>query len=85
MHLFGSLGLMSLVIGLGIILYLVIGWFNGIWIGNRPLFLIGILGVIAGVQLITLGLLAEMIVERTHRERLSLRNDSDSIHPDSGK
>lgn len=85
MHLFGSLGFMSLISGMGIILYLMIGWFNGIWIGNRPLFLIGILGVIAGVQLITLGLLAEMIVERTHREKLSLRNDSDSLNPNSDK
>jgi len=77
MHLFGSIGMLSLLIGLGILLYLVVGWFQGIWIGNRPLFLIGILGIIAGVQLITLGLLAEMIVERTQRESLPLREDSD--------
>ncbi|MBT3232212.1 MAG: glycosyltransferase family 2 protein [Calditrichaeota bacterium] len=85
MHLFGSLGFLSLISGMSIITYLMIGWFNGIWIGNRPLFLIGILGVITGVQLFTLGLLAEMIVERTHREKLSLRNDSDSLNPSSGK
>lgn len=85
MHLFGSLGLANLLAGLGIILYLVIGWFNGIWIGNRPLFMIGILGVIAGVQLITLGLLAEMIVERTHHENLSFRDDSEEPFSGSEK
>lgn len=77
LHLFGSLGLISLLGGAGIITYLSIGWFQGHWIGNRPILLIGVLGVIAGVQLFTLGLLAEMIVERTHRENLPLREDSD--------
>jgi len=77
LHLFGSLGLVSLVIGLMIIGWLSYGWFNGIWIGNRPLLLIGVLGVITGIQLFTLGLLAEIIVERTHREKLPLRDDSD--------
>ena len=77
LHLFGSLGLISFIIGLGIIAYLSIGWFNGIWIGNRPLLLIGVLGVITGIQLFTLGLLAEIIVERTHRVRPPLREDSD--------
>jgi hypothetical protein len=77
LHLFGSLGLISLLMGLMIIAYLSFGWINGIWIGNRPLLLIGVLGVITGIQLFTLGLLAEIIVERTHREKLPLRDDSD--------
>ncbi|MBM3329172.1 MAG: glycosyltransferase family 2 protein [Calditrichaeota bacterium] len=65
MHLFGSLGMLSLAAGTAVLFYLGIGWFQGIWIGNRPLLMAGILGVIAGVQLITLGLLGEMIAERS--------------------
>ncbi len=77
MHLFGGLGMISFLIGAGIIIHLSIGWFQGIWIGNRPILMIAVMGVIAGVQLVTLGLLAEMIVERTHREKLPIREDSD--------
>ncbi len=77
MHLFGSLGMASLFSGLAIVLYLMIGWFQGIWIGNRPLFMIGILGIIAGVQLLTLGLLAEMIVEKSKRSNIKITMDTD--------
>ncbi len=85
LHLFGSLGMLCLLMGAGVLVYLTIGWFQGVWIGNRPLFFLGVLGVIAGVQLFTLGLLAEMIVERTHRENLPLREDSDYQPPASPK
>ncbi len=77
LHLFGFLGMISLMMGAVVLGYLTIGWFQGVWIGNRPLFLFGVLGIIAGVQLFTLGLLAEMIVERTHRESFPIREDSD--------
>ncbi|MCF7809701.1 glycosyltransferase family 2 protein [bacterium] len=76
LHLFGSIGLLSLVIGLAIIIYLSIGWFHGRWIGNRPLLQIGVLGVVAGVQLFTLGLLGEMVVEESN-QLPPLREDSD--------
>jgi len=77
MHLFGSLGLLSLMSGLAILTYLTIGWFHGQWIGNRPLLHIGVLGIVTGVQLFTLGLLSEMIVEKSSRTQLPLREDSD--------
>lgn len=77
LHLFGFLGMISIMMGAVVLGYLTIGWFQGVWIGNRPLFLFGVLGIIAGVQLFTLGLLAEMIVERTHRESFPIRDDSD--------
>ncbi|NQT35382.1 glycosyltransferase family 2 protein [bacterium] len=77
MHLFGSLGLLSLLAGLGILSYLTIGWFHGRWIGNRPLLQIGILCVVTGVQLFTLGLIGEMIVEKSTRGQMPLREDSD--------
>ena len=83
MHLFGSLGLLSLIIGLGILIYLTIGWFHGRWIGNRPLLHIGVLGVVTGVQLFTLGLLGEMVAENRPREMPPIREDSDIDPPNA--
>jgi len=82
LHFFGSVGLVSFLSGLGILTYLSIGWFFGKWIGNRPILLIGVLGVITGVQLFTLGLLAEMITGSSARGAHPLRDDSD-IEPRS--
>jgi len=77
LHLFGSLGSISFLIGLAILIYLTVGWFQGNWIGNRPLFMVGILGIIAGVQVFTLGLLGEMIAERNSDKDYPIRADSD--------
>jgi len=77
LHFFGSIGLISLLAGTAILIYLAVGWLQGIWIGSRPLFFIGILGVISGIQFFTLGLLAEMIVDKSQRSNLPLRDDSD--------
>jgi glycosyltransferase involved in cell wall biosynthesis len=62
LHLFGLLGLLLELAGFGIIAYLSIGWFLGVWIGMRPLLIIGAILVIAGIQLVSFGLVAEMIV-----------------------
>lgn len=62
LHLFGLLGLFLGLAGFGIIGYLSVGWFLGMWIGARPLFLIGAVLLIAGIQLVSFGLVAEMIV-----------------------
>lgn len=62
LHLFGLLGLIMGLIGFGVIAYLSAGWFLGQWIGGRPLLLIGAVLMIAGIQLVSFGLVAEMIV-----------------------
>ena len=62
LHLFGLLGLFLGLAGFGIIGYLSVGWFLGTWIGARPLLLIGAVLLIAGLQLVSFGLVAEMIV-----------------------
>jgi glycosyltransferase involved in cell wall biosynthesis len=69
LHLFGLLGVVMGLIGLGIVSYLSIGWLFGRWIAGRPLFILGTLLVIAGIQLVSFGLLAEMIVYGSNRER----------------
>ncbi len=68
LHLFGVLGGLLGVVGFGVVGYLSIGWFFGRWIGARPLLLLGALMIITGIQLVSFGLLAEMIVYGSHRE-----------------
>ncbi|MEV6227075.1 glycosyltransferase family 2 protein [Saccharopolyspora shandongensis] len=69
-HLFGGLGLLAGTIGTLILLYL-----TGVWvfteqsIGTRPLLTLGILLEIFAVQMISVGLLAELVLHRTGRDR----------------
>ena len=76
LHFFGFFGLLNLSAGLLINIYLTIGWFNGIWIGNRPIFFLGILFVIVGIQFISLGLLGELIIKSNSKSE----NRVASIH-----
>lgn len=65
-HLFGGAGVLAGILGSLILGYLAILWFAGMRpIGNRPLFFVGILLVILSVQLISLGILAELIVKHS--------------------
>ncbi len=67
MHLFGGLGLASFATGMVINSYLLFLKLLGEDIGHRPLLTLGIVLVIAGIQLITTGFLAELIM-RTYFE-----------------
>jgi dolichol-phosphate mannosyltransferase len=62
LHLFGGLGLALTAAGLGVSAYLTILKLTGEAIGNRPLFFLGILLIVVGIQLLTFGLLAQMVV-----------------------
>ena len=74
LHFFGSIGLVLLSIGLAINVYLTVGWFNGAWIGNRPIFFLGILLLIVGLQFFSMGLIGELITKTAHRnENIVLR------------
>ncbi|NDV62443.1 glycosyltransferase family 2 protein [Puniceicoccales bacterium CK1056] len=67
-HFFGGLGLLVGAVGIGVLSYLSIGWFLGYkGIGTRPLFFFGILGTLLSAQLISLGLVAELVLVRTLR------------------
>lgn len=61
LHLFGMIGLSSLFAGFGINLYLAILWLSGQTLSNRPLLLLGILLMLLGIQVLTTGLIGEMI------------------------
>jgi glycosyltransferase involved in cell wall biosynthesis len=62
LHFFGLLGLGFFSAGSLISLILLIGWLQGQWIGNRPLFLVGIFFLLSGLQFIFFGLLAELMI-----------------------
>ncbi|MBU1642258.1 glycosyltransferase family 2 protein [bacterium] len=67
MHLFGTLGILSFGAGALINVYLLILKLMGEDIGQRPLMTLGIVLVLAGIQLITTGFIAELIM-RTYYE-----------------
>lgn len=67
-HLFGGIGTLLLVTGVLIELYLTVDKLVfGEPIGQRPLLLLGALSIIVGVQLLSLGLLGELIVSSRAR------------------
>jgi glycosyltransferase involved in cell wall biosynthesis len=61
-HLFGGIGAVFGLIGSGLLLWMLVIRLTGGGIGNRPALFGGILFAVVGVQLISLGLLAELIV-----------------------
>lgn len=67
MHLFGTIGGGMTLIGLLINFYLVLLKIGGEDIGTRPLLTLGLLLTIGGIQLITTGFIAELIM-RTYFE-----------------
>ncbi len=67
MHLFGGLGVASFGAGVIINIYLLFIKLLGNDIGGRPLLTLGIVLIIAGIQLITTGFLSELIM-RTYYE-----------------
>ena len=68
LHLFGGLGLVLSLLG-GIVLgYLTVLKLAGEAIGHRPLLTLGVLLVVVGIQLLSLGLLSELITSH-HEER----------------
>lgn len=62
LHLFGSVGLLLMVLGFGINAYLAVLWMLGNAIGHRPLLSLGILLMVLGVQFVSTGLLGEMLI-----------------------
>jgi glycosyltransferase involved in cell wall biosynthesis len=73
MHLFGGFGVLALTIGVVICAYLSVLRLSGEGIGTRPLLLLGVLLIVVGLQLLTIGLVTEMI------QRFVLRSERDLI------
>lgn len=67
MHFFGGIGLIALIVGGGISIYFFILKLMGNDIWGKPLLILGLIFFLAGVQFITIGILAEVIM-RTYFE-----------------
>lgn len=79
LHFFGKIGGTCLLIGSIILFYLLYLRLIGEKIGDRPLLIFGVLLVIAGIQTIFTGLIADLIVNLNTKERdsFSIKYSSD--------
>jgi glycosyltransferase involved in cell wall biosynthesis len=77
LHLFGGLGLLLTLVGFLVLVYLTIVKLTGEGIGQRPLLTLGVLLVVVGIQLLSLGLVSELITSH-HEER-----DAERVAPDA--
>jgi hypothetical protein len=68
LHLFGGVGLLLGACGTLLLVYLTVLKLLGEAIGHRPLLLLGVLLVVVGVQLVSLGLVSELVASH-HEER----------------
>jgi glycosyltransferase involved in cell wall biosynthesis len=70
LHLFGMWGITSTFLGAIIDAYLIVEWILGrTSLSNRPLFLVGLILIIVGVQFISIGLLGELITKGQHVDK----------------
>lgn len=68
LHFFGFIGFFILTAGMGINAYLAVTWFMGVPLANRPLLFLGILLVLMGMQLVSTGLIAEMLTHHFQKD-----------------
>ncbi len=77
MHLFGLLGFGALALGIVINIYLLVLKLMGNDIGQRPLLIVGMILLLGGIQLITIGIVAEIAIrnyfEGTGRKTYNIR------------
>lgn len=76
MHLFGTLGVLSFFLGFLILLYLSISkiFFTQMGMTQRPLFFLGVITIIVGVQLFLTGFIAELVIRNsTERNNYLIR------------
>ncbi|MHB8853403.1 MAG: glycosyltransferase family 2 protein [Ignavibacteriaceae bacterium] len=69
MHFFGFFGALSFIIGLIVNGFLTYDWIMGHALSNRPMLFLGMLLIIVGVQLFSVGLLGEMLVHNSRDEK----------------
>ncbi len=70
LHVFGSVGVLSAGIGFMIAFIMTLQrFFAGVALANRPLLLLAVLLIFMGVQFVTMGLLAELVVRTYHESQ----------------
>ncbi|MFI5309160.1 MAG: glycosyltransferase, partial [Polyangiales bacterium] len=65
LHFFGVPGALVAMLGVVILSYLTVLWFKGEPVGTRPLLTLGVLLTITGIQILCVGLVAEVVVRTT--------------------
>ena len=78
LHLFGGLGLLLGGIGFVVLAYLTVVKLMGHGIGQRPLLTLGVLLVVVGIQLFSLGLVGELVTS-LHEERTGDRERVEAL------
>lgn len=84
-HLFGGMGILFGVIGISALIYLTVLKSMGERIGQRPLLLFGVMLVVIGVQFISLGLIAELLVRNAGTSPIEHRIVAKINLPDKDK
>ncbi|RLJ70031.1 glycosyltransferase involved in cell wall biosynthesis [Hydrogenivirga caldilitoris] len=70
LYVFGGFGFLLLCVGVVIELYLTfVKLFTGEDIGGRPLLILGVLLILAGIQLLSTGIIAELIIRTYYESR----------------
>lgn len=70
LYVFGGIGFLLLGVGILIEIYLtLLKVFTGADIGGRPLLILGVLLILAGIQLLSTGIIAELIVRTYYESR----------------
>lgn len=86
LYLFGRIGIISSLLGLGVTAYLsCLKFFLGQPLYNRPLLFLGILLILAGLQFISMGLISELLINRTNNNTKSMISIADSLNLDKIK
>ncbi len=78
LHLFGGLGLLLGGVGFVVLAYLTVVKLMGHGIGQRPLLTLGVLLVVVGIQLFSLGLVGELVTS-LHEERTGDRERVEAL------
>jgi dolichol-phosphate mannosyltransferase len=78
LHLFGGVGLFLGLVGFLLLAYLTVVKLTGHAIGQRPLLTLGVLLVVVGIQLFSLGLVGELVTS-LHEERAGDRERVEAL------
>ena len=80
-HLFGGIGFGIGAVGSALLAWMLASKVTGNAIGTRPALQLGVLLVVVAVQMVSLGLLAELVVNLRRRRRLEASADGDLLEP----
>lgn len=69
MHIFGGLGTITFLAGMGINIYFLIEWIIQQSLHIRPIMLLGVILVVVSMQFFSMGFISEIIIQRSSKEK----------------